>query len=372
MTHQSMTVDTEPGTPVPGESALCSDARRAIEIAIAGEVKKGLQLAVETRTKARDRKDATAELMALNAAARCHNIRNNAIATFTAGMDAVELALQIGDRCGLAHALCTIAYTTIDLQLAEHTTSLAECAIADAMALKDAELEFRSRQVFGVMLGDLNRFADARQQFELARQATSTMPNKSFGYRIEWNLALLCRKEAAYCHARGAIVDMQAACERVMKHSGTALALAGTTRSATLEVGLALARGEVHALRGDLSTAICETESAIALAIREKLSGPIPAASIRLAQFHQAAGQQQWVVGVLDEGLRIAQSLRPNAHLGALCDALVEAARAEGSLLEAKRWERSADEERSTFRKEQDMARDYLWKLRARVVPGAA
>jgi len=371
--HPSMTVDTEPGTPVPGESALCGDARRAIDMAIAGEVKNGLQLAVLTRTKARERKDATAELMALNAAARCHNIRNDAIATFTAGMDAVELALHIGDRRGLAHALCTIAYTTIDLQLAEHTTSLAECAVADAKALQDPELEFRARQVFGVMLGDLNRFDEARQQFEWARQATAAMSNSSsFGYRIEWNLALLNRKEAAYCHARGALVEMQAACERVMKHSAAALARAGATRSATLEVGLALARGGVQALRGDLPTAIGETEAAISLAARGKLLGPIPAASLRLAEFHRAAGQLQKVSAVLSEGLRIAQSLRPNAHVGALCDALAEAARVDGNALEARRWERSAEEERSTFRKEQDMARDYLWKLRAQVIPGAA
>ena len=47
--------------------------------------------------------------MALNAAARCHNIRNDAIATFSAVMDAVALVLKISDRRGLAHALCTIA-----------------------------------------------------------------------------------------------------------------------------------------------------------------------------------------------------------------------------------------------------------------------
>ena len=73
---------------------------------------------------------------------------------------------------------------------------------------------------------------------------------------------------------------------------------AGDTKSATLEVGIALVRGEIHALQRDLVAAIRETTAAITLASLAKLMGPILAASIRLAEFHRLSGQPASSVGL--------------------------------------------------------------------------
>ena len=196
------------------------------------------------------------------------------------------------------------------------------------MALKDHELEFRARQVFGVMPGDLRRFDNARRQFDLARDAARMTGNPRLDYRIAANLALLSRKEATHFHKLGETGNFQAARAMAIRHADAALALAGDTKSATLEVGIALVRGEIHALQGDLGAAIREATAATTLASRAKLMGPILAASIRLAEFHRLSGQPASSVGVLQE--------------------------------------------RQSFRQEHGIARDYLWKLRAQVLPGAA
>ena len=356
-----------PGPPAAGEGAgetrLQAAAREAVEIAIGGNIKRGLGMAIEARREAREMGDTVAELAALNAAARCHSLRNDSIASLSAGTDAAALARKLGDVKATAHALCSIANTAFTLQLMEESRIIATRTVAVSVELADDDLECRARQVLGVILGDLLLFDEAAIEIDLALAAAQRHGLAAFEYRVQANVASLARKRARHYAKQGHSAQMKVACDEAMNESTRIIEIAHREKIQALEITMSALQGEMLALRGDHAGAIARTRFAIDLATRNRQFSNIPPASLRLAAFHRAQGDFSLVREVLLEGLQSAEMLRPTFRIAEICEALAACEEDSGDPAAAIPWRERAQEEQASYAHEREKARGYLIKI---------
>ncbi len=345
------------------QSRLLAMAREAVEIAIAGNIRRGLAVALEARRQAREGGDAGAELAALNAAARCHSLRNDSIASLSAGTDAAALARKLGDSVALCHALCSIANTAFTLQLLDESREIAVRTVAGSVQLKDDDLECRARQVYGVILGDLCRFEEAKIEFDLAIAAARRHGLAAAEYRVQANVASLFRKRMRYYAKQGDNAQMRGVSELAMQEAERIIGLARRDNIQALEITMNALQGEVLSLRGDLAGAIVKTRHAIDLASLNRQFGNIPPASLRLASFYRAQSDFKREREALQEGLRNAELMRPTFRIAGICDAIAECEEAAGNPITALPWRERAQEERESFEHERERARGYLRRI---------
>ncbi|MEP7157672.1 MAG: hypothetical protein ABI905_17950 [Betaproteobacteria bacterium] len=331
--------------------------------AIGGDIRRGLAMAIEARKQARDAGDASAELAALNAAARCHSLRNDSIASLSAGTDAAALAGKLGDVNAMAHALCSIANTAFTLQLMDESREIAARTVAVSVELHDDDLECRARQVYGVILGDLFRFDEAAEQISLALAAARRHGLAAFEYRVQANVASLSRKQARYFAKAGDETRMQAAANAAMDEAARVIAIAQRGKLQALEITMSALQGEVLALRGDIAGAIARTRFAIDLASRNRQFSNIPPASLRLAGFHRAQGNLPLARAALQEGLQSAETLRPTFRIAEICAAIADCEQDMGNAGAATTWRQRADDEQQSFAQERETARGYLRRI---------
>ncbi len=354
----------EPGN---DDNALMGLAREAVDVALAGDIKRGLSMALDARHRARSAGDSHAELAALNATARCHSLRNDSIASLSVGIDAATLAQKLGDRLALAHALCAIANTAFTLQLLEESIDISARAVEDSMLLRDNDLECRARQVYGVILGDLKRFGEAREQLHLALAAAERDGRLSLQYRVQGNLASLSRKEARFHAASGDELRMQAACSAALAAASSLVERAKPQKLYSLEMNMTSLAGEIHGLQGDIDSAVNETRLAIELAARARQPSNIPPAALRLAKLLQSRGELTDALAVLKGGLAAAETLRPTFRIAELCEMIGSIEEQRGDAATASSWQQRAAVERQSFAAERQIAAGYMRKLNAEI-----
>lgn len=346
-----------------GEGRLQTVVREAVEIAIGGNIKRGLAMAIDARREARDTGDKVAELAALNAAARCHSLRNDSIASLSAGTDAAALAQQLGDVKATAHALCSIANTAFTLQLMEESRIIATRTVAVSVQLADDDLECRARQVLGVILGDLCLFDEAAIEIELALAAAQRHGLAAFEYRVQANFASLARKRARFYAKEGDEIRMKTACDEAMAESARIIEIAHREKIQALEITMSALQGEMLALRGDHAGAIARTRFAIDLAARNRQFSNIPPASLRLAAFYRAQDEFSLAHEALLEGLQSAEMLRPTFRIAEICERIAVCEEESGDPASAIPWRERAEEEQASFAHERERARGYLRKI---------
>lgn len=349
------------------DNALIGLAREAVDVALAGDIKRGLSMALDARHCARNAGDARAELAALNATARCHSLRNDSIAALSVGIDAASLAQKLGDRLALAHAFCAIANTAFTLQLLEESVDICARAVEDSMRLRDNDLECRARQAYGVILGDLKRFGEAREQLHLALAAAERDGRLALQYRVQGNLASLLRKEARFHAANGDELRKQAACSAALAAASTLVERAKPQKLYSLEMNMTSLAGEIHGLQGDVESALAETRLAIELAARAKQPSNIPPAALRLAAFLQSRGELVDALAVLKVGLEAAEGLRPTFRIAELCEMIGKVEQQRGDADAASSWQQRAAVERQSFAAERQIAAGYMQKLNAEI-----
>ena len=342
---------------------LIALSREAVAIAIAGDIKRGLAQAIDARRQARDSGDAMGELAALNACARCHSLRNDSIASLSAGTDAAALAGRLGDVHALAHALCSIANTAFVLQLMDESRQIAARTAAVSAGLRDDDLECRARQVYGVILGDLGCFDEAAGEIALALAAARRHGLAALEYRVQANAASLARKRARFHARQGDPQRMLAAADEAMQEAARIIVIAQQEKIQALEITMSALQGEMLWLRGDTAGAIARTSYAIALASRNRQFSNIPPASLRLASFHRTQGQISLAREALQEGLHSAESLRPTFRIAEICEAIAACEEANGDGLAAMSWRDRAQEEQVSFSLEREKARGYLRRI---------
>lgn len=345
------------------DNALIRLAREAVDIALAGDIKGGLALALDASKRARASGDQRAELAALNAAARCHSLRNDSINSLAAGIDAATLARSLGDGVALGHALCAIANTSFTLKLLEECEPFVRRAIDESLKHADADLEARARQTYGVLLGDLQRFDEARTELQLGVAAARRDGRMALLLRVEGNLINVARKQARLLAARGERAQFSDSALHAVTEAEKLLARARDQKVLSLELTMSSLISEIHALLGDTGRGISEAMHAMELAQRNRHPSNLPPLALRLSGWLRDAGQWLQAIDVLQRGLNAAETLRPTFRIAELCEAMaaVEAARGEAAI--AADWRLRADQERQQFESGRQMAAGFLKRL---------
>lgn len=352
------------------DNALIRQAREAVDIALSGDIKRGLALALDANSRARTTGDRPAELAALNAAARCHSLRNDSINSLAAGIDAATLARALGDGVALGHALCAIANTSFTLKLLEECEPFVQLAIEEALQHGDADLEARARQTYGVLLGDLKRFDEARAQLERAVEAARRDGRIALLLRVEGNLVNVGRKQARVHAARGDIAALKQVGDRSLAAAAALLQRSREEHVLSLELTMTSLIGEVHALMGDLDLGIAEGMRAMDLAQSSRHPSNLPPLALRLGGWHCERGRYPEAIATLQRGLHAAESLRPTFRIGELCDAMATVEQARGQHAMAEDWRKRAEQERQQFESGRLIAAGFLNRLRAELAAG--
>ena len=355
-----MKSDTDDKLPSIESNLFEAMALEAVQIALGGNIKRGISLALNARGRARAAQDERAELAALSAASRCHSMNNDALASFSSGIDAQALAQKLGDQRSLGHALCSIASSAFVLRLLDASIPVAERAIAEAVDLHDDDLESRARVILGENLGNLQRFDEARRQLELALEAARRLGAAGLQNRAHAKLGTLAAKEAEYFAARDETSGVERACSVALQCANEIILLAKEQRNSTLVVSMLGLRARVHEFRGEWVAARDETAAALALARQSAYLSPIPPWSLRLAALLIREGDFAGARSTLEEGLRTAENLRPSFRIGELCEALMQLEQRTGDTAAAAQWQERVDDERRIFEVERERASAIL------------
>jgi tetratricopeptide (TPR) repeat protein len=360
MSQSDLSPDAPPST---ADAALIQLAREAADIAVAGDIKRGLSLALEAIRRARAASDKRAEMEALNAAARCHSLRNDSINALAAGIDAATLARSLGDGVALGHALCAIVNTAFILKLLEECEPFIVRAIEEGVRHADHDLEARARQGYGVLLGDLKRFAEARTQLELAVQVARRDGRPAMMLRVEGNLANVPRKEVRMYAANGDSARLREAGESALAGATLILERARTLQVQSVEMNMTHFVAEVRALMGDLDFGISETVKAMEMAKQLRYTSNVPPMALNLGRMLRNKGQHQASIDAIQRGLDAAENLRPTFRIAELCDAMAATEAARGDATAAEEWRKRALQEQAQFETGRQVAAGFLVRL---------
>lgn len=351
------------GSDVPKPLAQLS--REAVNLALAGDIKGGLALAAEARHRAREAGDTQAELDALNAAARCHSLRNDSINALAAGIDAATLARTLGDGLALGHALCAIVNTAFILKLLAECEPFVRHAIRLAVEHGDADLECRARQTYGVLLSDLDRFDESRAEFARAVAAADRDGRPAIQLRVAGNLINVLRKQARYHAARGEQEPLQRVGTAAVMEAQALLRRGRTAEVLSLELTMTGLVGEVRVLMGDLGPGITDLMRAVEMATEGRHPSSIPPLVLMLAGPLSAEGRLDEARGALQRGLDVAETLRPSFRIAELCEAVAEVDSLRGAEEEASAWRQRAAQERQQFESSRQLAAAFLNRLQS-------
>jgi tetratricopeptide (TPR) repeat protein len=347
-----------------GDNPLIQLAREAADIAVAGDIKRGLGLALEAIRRARAAGDRRAEMEALNAAARCHSLRNDSINALAAGIDAATLARSLDDGVALGHALCAIVNTAFVLKLLEECEPFILRAVEEGARHGDRDLEARARQGYGVLLGDLQRFDEARAQLELAVNAARCDGRPALLLRVEGNLANVPRKEVRMYAAKGDRVRLRETGEAALAGAALVLERARALKVPSVEMNMTHFIAEVRALMGDLDFGISETTRAVEMAQQLRYTSNQPPMALNLGRMLREQGRFQESVDAIQRGLEAAENLRPTFRIAELCDAMAQTEAARGDAPKAEAWQKRAEQERAQFETGRRVAAGFLMRLR--------
>ncbi|MBL8516529.1 MAG: hypothetical protein JNM76_06120 [Betaproteobacteria bacterium] len=356
--------DLSPDAAAPSaDNALILLAREAADIAVAGDIKRGLALALDAIRRARDAGDTRAEMEALNAAARCHSLRNDSINALAAGIDAAALARRLGDGAALGHALCAIANTAFTLRLLEECEPFIVHAIEEGVRHADADLEARARQSYGVLLGDLKRFDEARAQLALAVEVARRDGRPALLLRVEGNLANVARKEVRHHAATGDGARLNQAGAAALAEAALILERARTLNVPSVEMNMTHFIAEVRALMGELDVGIHETSRAMDMAQQLRYASNQPPMALNLGRMLRDQGRLTESIAAIQRGLDAAENLRPTFRIAELCEAMAATESACGDTAKAETWQKRALQERAQFETGRQVAAGFLARL---------
>lgn len=353
-------------------NALIRLARESVDIALGGDIKRGLLLAQDANARARASGDKRAELAALNAAARCHSLRNDSINSLAAGIDAAALARTLGDGVALGHALCAIANTSFTLKLLEECEPFVLRAIDEALNHDDADLESRARQSYGVLLGDLGRFDEARTQLNAAVAAAHRDGRAALLLRVESNLVNVARKEARFFASRGDVASLRRAGRQALAEAAALLERMRAQQLQSQDMMLTSLMSEVHALLGDTDIGIVQAAQAMEMASQSRQHASLPPQALRLGEMLRQRGRLAEAFDALQRGLQAAELLRPTFRIAELCAALAVVEAERGAAAAADVWRQRMLTEQAQFESGRQMAAGFLKRLQAELATGGS
>jgi tetratricopeptide (TPR) repeat protein len=347
---------------------LSNFGREVLQYALLGQHRRALSMALQVREDAIRSGHLGAELEALNLAARCHSMNNNALSALTSGLDALKLAEKRGDAVAAAHAHCSMASAAFALELLTEASPVLEQAIATAVEHRNIDLEVRARVTFGENLGDLGEFQRAEHQLQRAEALA-----QHIGHVGLWNRVLVRQAThqgkraaaAAKCNDAAVLADAIAAGEVMVRRVRT---YADSIGHVPYQAGMCGLLGALRMHEGRLEDALRETNRAIDLALQCQGYSAVAPWSLRISDLKRTEGDLEGAVRVLERALPVAESVRPTFRLVSITDQLAVLEVERGDASRAAEWRARADQERALFanarQEAQELLRSQSWGQR--------
>lgn len=196
------TVDGLAASEHPHERARALGAL-AMQYAYAGLPLDGLDTVRETLMLAKSHDMQPERAKALSAAAMCHRSRGDFLMAIACGIDAYHAYAAGHDLAGMGHVLTTLAATCRELGACDLGEEMLRGCLNIAARSDDRFLEARTRNALGLMLADLQRFDDAEQQMQMARELLIACGVTQHVSTSTGNLGTIARRRAEASIAGG-------------------------------------------------------------------------------------------------------------------------------------------------------------------------
>ncbi len=332
----------------------------------------GLGIAFMAHERASKEQDQYATMLALNASAMCHGMRNDDMTALGAAVDAFTLAEQLGDEAGLDNAAATMIGSALSISMPQQATELLAEIVARAMQRQDYDLEIRARVIRAIALGDQGNFYEAEAEQTEALRICHAHAAEYFSLaRLKLNVANLHKKRMLHFQSVGDHAQAEEAFQRALLLGNDVLLLAIDEENDPVQVLIRSVLGVLHRAHGDAEAAIRILNDALPLARQNHVQGQLPFVLVELADSYLAVGDRVQHANTLEIALNEAVAQRPTARAAQICRKLQTWAEVEaltdGDSGDAEFWRRRAELEQQDFERAREQVGTQVHALCARL-----
>jgi hypothetical protein len=335
-------------------------AESALAISRRGDTRGALVLLSHgLETAQRDGKPSD-EVQSLNAASLVHLMRGDHWTALASAIDAFHIAQRQQHRLDMARATTVLATAIGLLVPIDNVLDLLADALAIAVREHDTALQMRIHNLLGITYGDLGEFNEADVHLTLAQVIALHGEQRADHWRIQANLASLCRKRAVAAQEAGDRAELERECEagrailrellKHVEHEGNLQ----THLDALMVLGL------IDMTDGKPARALVHFDQAWHLAQAKKHRTVWPGLGVHIGRIEMAAGRLDAAEQTLTLALREAMFYRPSPKTATLCGLLADIRRQRGDARGAERWKQEATQAGVDFDKLRVEARRHL------------
>ncbi|MBL8525604.1 MAG: hypothetical protein JNN20_18135 [Betaproteobacteria bacterium] len=253
----------------------------AAAYARAGLPHQGLEAVKETLKLAQSHPMPQEQAEAMYGASMCHYFRADYLMSIASGLDAYQGFSRDQNFVRMGHTLATIAAACKEIKAQDLAIEALNGCLNIAGRTGDVFLEARSRNMLGMVFGDVGRFDEADAELEQSRRCLAKMNDTSHLPKVVANLAGILKQRADAAFS----------------------AVSGDTGTALLEQAIKVLRDGVDVAKADGN----------AYEIADKMA--------LLAEYHHLAGDQSTAMVLVKQALASAHELKHpqiivEAHLG--------------------------------------------------------
>lgn len=345
------------------DEGLIVQCDRAVRTSRGGDPRTGLDLARQAHRRAREEGEPHGILLALNTVAICLSGRGSHVLALATALDAYRMGREIGWRAQAAHALLTLGASSYDLfELPDkRSIALVRSCLDEALALPDASLEVRARNVLGIMLAWRRKFDESYAELARAMARVPESDGTTPPSLLAGNVAHIAvrKADAAQGEARAA------AAADAHRRLDQALDQALAARSVGDELRVYFNRGWLRRLEGRHAEALADYERSLALA--RQLRNPARVADIAtgIGDACTALERHAEAAEAYEAAYAVADQIRPAKQLHEACEKLAAAHDRQGHASAAEQARSDAARERAAFDRDRAHARAELERILA-------
>lgn len=176
----------------------------AAAYARAGLPHQGLDAVKETLKLAQSQPMPQEQAEAMYAASMCHYFRADYLMSIASGLDAYQGFSRDRNFVRMGHTLATIAAACKEIKAQDLAIEALNGCLNIAERTGDIFLEARSRNMLGMVLGDVGRFDEADAELEQSRACLAKMNDTSHLPKVVANLAGILKQRADAAISSGA------------------------------------------------------------------------------------------------------------------------------------------------------------------------
>ena len=336
--------------------ALQAACDNAIRSSRRGDTRSSIGLARHAYRLARQ-ENTEAELEALNAVALCQSANGSFIEGIATSIDAFSLARQHDHRLGAAYALTTMAASASFILDADSVVlDMLRVCRDEANAMRDAPLQVRIHNTYGLVYGNLSRFDEADSEYDQGIALVGTGGPRAGlmtpGYLMSGNKAFL-----AVQRARAAPI------EDFGRHAADAdariqyvLGIATRERNIDAEARAFFCLGQLRGLEKRGAEALSAFAEALPRATQIRHNPRLIDTNIEISKLYAAEQAFDDALEALEAAYEIADANRPTGKVAIACEGMATMYANLGRSREAAHYRAKTEREREAFARENEFA----------------